>query len=91
MLAAGLETNSCDTLAKNVVTFCFCPKNLSQTKFKSNGPISWVQVILRKPNSNSTPWSLTIALMRVYSEKKANEAERNRKCTVQREEDHQET
>lgn len=42
ILAAGLETNSCDTLAKNVVSFCFCPKNLSQTKFKSNGPISWV-------------------------------------------------
>lgn len=32
----------CDILAKNMVAFCLCPKNMPGPKLKSNGPISLV-------------------------------------------------
>ena len=43
-----------DILAKKVVAFCPCPKNLPMTKLKNNELISLVEAISRQPKINSS-------------------------------------
>lgn len=42
--------HSCDTLAKNLVAFCTCPKNLPECRLKSNELISLVEGMSRQHN-----------------------------------------
>lgn len=44
-----------------MAALCPCPKNFSEAK--SNGIISLVEEVLRKPNIDSIAWLLVIILM----------------------------
>ena len=52
-----------------MAVLCPCPKNFPEAKLKSNGLISLVEEVLRKPNIDSIAWLLVITLMQIYYEK----------------------
>lgn len=45
-----VRNNSFVVLAKNVVAFCLCPKNLPDSKLMHSGLIFFTKEIFKKPN-----------------------------------------
>lgn len=56
-----------DILAKNVTAFCFCLRNLLQTKLKSFGLLVLTEKS-EQPSTDSVCWLLVFTPMQIYNE-----------------------
>lgn len=56
-----------DILAKNIVVFSSCLKNLPEAKWKNFELIVLTKEISIQPNVDSIVWLLVITLMQVYN------------------------